>query len=69
MAMNDIQYLDPKKAKWVNIAVTKGKRPAERYGHSSIYYKGALIIFGGEQKYNVEIRMRETFSDVWAYNV
>lgn len=28
-----------------------------------------MIIFGGEQKYNPEIRMRETFNDIWAYNV
>jgi hypothetical protein len=47
-ALNDIAYINPKKAAWVPIAVTKGKRPVERYGHTAIYHKGALIIFGGE---------------------
>lgn len=51
------------------IPVTKGRRPIERFGHSVVMYKGNIIIFGGEQKYNAEIRMRETFNDVWAYNV
>lgn len=49
--------------------MTNGKRPNERYGHSTLFYKGNLIIFGGEQKYNFDIKMRETFNDLWAYNL
>lgn len=49
--------------------MSKGKRPLERYGHSAVFYKGNLIIFGGEHKYNAEIKMRETLCDIWAYNI
>lgn len=49
--------------------MTKGKRPLERFGHTAALYKGSLIVFGGEHKYNQEIRMRETFNDIWAYNL
>ena len=69
LAMNDIHYLDLKRGIWQNISVSKGKRPTERYGHSAVYHKGNIIIFGGEYKYNTEIRMRETMCDLWAYNV
>ncbi|CDW75223.1 kelch motif family protein [Stylonychia lemnae] len=69
IALQDLQYIDFKKAQWNLIEVTKGKRPIERFGHSVVFYKGNMIIFGGEQKYNAEIRMRETFNDLWAYNV
>ena len=69
VALNDLCVLDFKKAQWSPIPVTKGRRPAERFGHSACYYKGNLVIFGGEQKYNAEIRMRETFNDIWSYNV
>mmetsp|Transcript_25600 Transcript_25600/g.19366 ORF Transcript_25600/g.19366 Transcript_25600/m.19366 type:complete len:121 (-) Transcript_25600:619-981(-) len=31
-------------------------------------YKGNLIIVGGEQKYNWEIRQRESYCDVWSYS-
>jgi N-acetylneuraminic acid mutarotase len=48
VALNDVMYLDNKRAKWVQIQTTKGKRPIERYGHSTVYSQGALIIFGGE---------------------
>jgi hypothetical protein len=48
LALNDLQYLDLKKGAWSYIPVTKGKRPPERYGHTSLYYKNNLIIFGGE---------------------
>ena len=47
-ALNDIAYINPRKATWVPIPVTKGKRPPERYGHTAIFHKGSLIIFGGE---------------------
>lgn len=68
-SMNDIQYLDPQTAKWVQIPVTRGQRPLERYGHTALFNKGNLYIFGGEQKYNVEIGMRETLNDLWTYNI
>ncbi len=45
------------------------KRPAERYGHTSGIYKGMFIIFGGELKYNPEIKMRETLCDIWMYSL
>jgi len=46
----------------------KGKRPPERYGHTTTFYKGNMIIVAGEHKYNAEIRMRESFCDVWSFN-
>eukprot|EP00347_Sterkiella_histriomuscorum_P004971 403358389 len=69
VALQDLQYIDYRKGQWFNIPVTKGKRPVERFGHTTLFYKGNMILFGGEQKYNPEIRIRETFNDIWAYNV
>ena len=49
LAMNDLSYIDSKKARWVQIKATKGKRPTERYGHTTLYNgKNILYIFGGE---------------------
>jgi N-acetylneuraminic acid mutarotase len=47
-SLNDIIYIDSAKGKWVQVLNIKGKRPPERYGHTTTYHKGSLIIFGGE---------------------
>jgi N-acetylneuraminic acid mutarotase len=39
-AINDLYYLDAKKAEWVDMKGIKSKRPTERYGHSALLYKG-----------------------------
>ena len=66
-ALNELFIIDPKTAKWKQIQ-PKNKKPEHRYGHTICTYKGALIIVGGEQKYNEDIRQREAFADVWQYN-
>ena len=66
--LNDLYQLDLKSAKWELVSLRKPKRPCERYGHTAVNYQGMLIIFGGEQKYNPEIKMRETLCDLWMYS-
>lgn len=68
-ALNEITQLEAKYAKWHRVENTRGTLPTARYGHTTAFHKGSLIIFGGEHKHNHEIKMREMFSDVWAYNV
>lgn len=48
VALQDLQYIDFKKGKWIDIPVTKGRRPVERFGHTAVFYKGTIIFFGGE---------------------
>jgi N-acetylneuraminic acid mutarotase len=48
LATNDLYYIDPKKAEWITVQNIKSKRPPERYGHTALFYKNTLLIFGGE---------------------
>ena len=66
-SLNDIYQIDIRTAKWGPIEV-KSNRPLQRYGHSACYYNGKLIIYGGEYKYNPEVRMRDTLCDLWAFD-
>eukprot|EP00347_Sterkiella_histriomuscorum_P019572 403341123 len=66
-ALNDIYSLDLKTAKWGPVQV-KSKRPLHRYGHSAGVFKGKIFIFGGENKYNPEVKMRETLCDLWIFD-
>jgi hypothetical protein len=68
-ALNEVAYLELKTASWKRIEDTKGAPPVARFGHTTAYYKGQLIIFGGEHKHSLEIKQREMFSDVWSYNI
>ena len=49
------------KAEWMNIPVLKGLTPGRRYGHSLVYYKPYLILFGGNLN-------NEPVNDVWTLN-
>ena len=40
-----------------------------RKGHSSIFYKNQIVIFGGEKKYNSIHKYRESCNDVRWYDV
>jgi N-acetylneuraminic acid mutarotase len=44
--LNDTHYLNVKDSKWLKPYCT-GKIPPPRYGHSSVYAGGYVIIFGG----------------------
>jgi hypothetical protein len=41
-------FLDSQNGRWIMINNHRGKKPAERYGHTTTYHKGSLVIFGGE---------------------
>ena len=50
------------KAEWGNISVQKGTpTPGRRYGHSLVFYKPYLILFGGNLN-------NEVVNDVWTFN-
>ena len=64
-AADDLYLLDlvkgDNKAEWINIPVYKGQTPGRRYGHSLVYYKPYLILFGGNLN-------NEPVNDVWTFN-
>ena len=48
--------------KWEKILPKQGTQPEARAGHSAVFYKDMLIIFGGKNEEN------EKLNDVWAFN-
>ncbi|CAD8181227.1 unnamed protein product [Paramecium octaurelia] len=54
---------------WKDIGVGLGEAPLEgRFGHTAIFYKQQIIIYGGEKKYNNAMKMRECYGDVRMFN-
>ena len=49
------------KAEWMNVLIEKGQTPGKRYGHSLVYSKPYIILFGGY--FNNEVS-----NDVWLFN-
>lgn len=45
------------------------KMPAARYGHSFHLFREFLVLFGGSNTYNMEIKKRETFDDILLYDI
>jgi len=39
-----------------------------RHSHTACEYKGSVVIFGGERKYNSILAIRETLNDVYMFN-
>lgn len=71
MSQNLIPYmevLDAGKWSWTKIE-PKGEVPEGRLGHSACYYQKGIIIFGGEKKYNSNLRMRECLNDVYSFSI
>lgn len=64
MAPDELYLLDLKngdhQAEWILVQV-KGNTPGRRYGHSLVYYKPYLILFGGNFG-------NEVVNDVWIFN-
>ena len=65
LASDDLYLLDlrngEKKAQWMIVPVV-GRTPGRRYGHSIIFSKPFLLVFGGNTG-------TEPVSDVWCLNV
>jgi len=63
-----VQIYDPGKESWTT-PETVGEVPREgRHGHSACEYKGNVVIFGGEKKYNHALGFRESLNDVYTFN-
>ena len=43
------------------VPISKGMTPGRRYGHSLVFYKPFLILFGGNLN-------NEAINDVWTFN-
>lgn len=48
-------------ADWISVPIQKGPSPGKRYGHSLVFYKPYLILFGGNLN-------NEVVNDVWTFN-
>lgn len=44
------------------------KVPQSRYGHSLSVYKNFLVLYGGAGTFNMEIKKRETFGELFLYD-
>lgn len=56
-----LKVIEPNKAQWSEVK-TAGEKPKARYGHSLVFSKPILILFGGSTG-------SETLNDVWSLNL
>jgi hypothetical protein len=45
------------------------KTPAARFGHSLNQYRNFLVLYGGAGTFNMEIKKRETFDELFLYDI
>ncbi|KAF4691386.1 serine threonine-protein phosphatase [Perkinsus olseni] len=57
-----LDYRDEDRPEWVAIPVGKGPTPGKRYGHTMVFHKPVLIVYGGNNG-------TETMSDIWILDV
>lgn len=63
--------IDKKKWKFIQpmtSSPSKDKSMLIRSGHSATVYKNAIVVFGGEKEYNVNMKARQCLSGVEIYN-
>ncbi|KAL4486350.1 hypothetical protein ABPG72_007136 [Tetrahymena utriculariae] len=66
---NEVCALNTENWQWFDLN-QEGDQPSEgRQGHSLVCYKNSLVLFGGERKYNKNVRIRECFSDCRIFNI
>jgi len=71
-SLNDLWQFNMDNQTWTKLSVDSGylddsntKYPCKRYGHSSIYYKSNLYIFGGKR----HSKDTDALNDFWQYNI
>ncbi|EAR84527.1 kelch motif protein (macronuclear) [Tetrahymena thermophila SB210] len=65
----EVSALNTENWQWFDLN-QDGDQPSEgRQGHSLVCYKNQLVLFGGERKYNKNVRIRECFSDCRIFNL
>ncbi|KAL4432921.1 hypothetical protein ABPG74_014435 [Tetrahymena malaccensis] len=69
---NQVEVLDlEQNLKWQTLEhnSTKNNTPVVRFGHSMNYYKGSLIVFGGETHFNTSFKQKQCLCDIYALNI
>ncbi|KAL4478030.1 hypothetical protein ABPG72_013469 [Tetrahymena utriculariae] len=69
---NQVEVLDlEQNLKWQKLDhnSTKNNTPVVRFGHSMNYYKGSLIVFGGETHFNTSFKQKQCLCDIFALNI
>ncbi|EAR99870.2 classes I and II family aminotransferase (macronuclear) [Tetrahymena thermophila SB210] len=69
---NQVEVLDlEQNLKWHTLDhnSTKNNTPVVRFGHSMHYYKGSLIVFGGETHFNTNFKQKQCLCDIFALSI
>jgi hypothetical protein len=70
ISFNDLRQLDPYKWEWTTLKADNiGHDIHKRFGHSLNAYKNSLITFGGGGSYLQKLKRRETYNDVFMYEI
>lgn len=62
LSMDELYLLDFTTKTWMCVPVTAGASPGRRYGHTMIFHKPLLMVFGGNNG-------KEAVNDVWVLDV
>lgn len=73
-SFNDLKMLttvnNGGKWEWTSLSLQDAKdAPHKRFGHTLTSYKNSLIVFGGGGQYIAKIKRRETFNDVFKFDL
>jgi len=65
----DTQLFNLEKFKWIKPQEFRVKHsPAPRFNHSAVLYFDHIIVFGGEQTFNPQTKLRNTLNDLLLFN-